>query len=374
MRKTPLYGFHQVNGHLAEYAGFEMPMWYRGAVEEHLAVRNACGVFDVSHMGRLIIMGKEAVNFLDCILTNSCIDLEPLVARQAFLCNSSGGIIDDIMVFRLEQERFLLIVNAINTRKDVKWMGKNVADFDVVIEDMTSEVPMITVQGPKALQILQTLSEADLSALRRLHAAWIPLSNRVVLVSRTGYTGEDGFEAYIFQGKEAGEVVRTLWDGILEAGKGLGIEPCGLVARDSLRLEAGLCLNGNELDEETTPIEAGLKYGVSLEGRRFVGKEALSRQLENGLDRVRVGLRMIGRGVPRKGMEIVADGKRVGFVTSGTFSPLLIIGIGMGYVPPEYSEAGTEIGVMIRRRVIKAEIVKLPFYDESRYGWRRKKK
>jgi aminomethyltransferase len=160
----------------------------------------------------------------------------------------------------------------------------------------------------------------------------------------------------------------------LEAGKGLGIEPCGLASRDSLRLEAGLCLNGSELNEETTPIEAGLKYGVSLDGRRFVGKEALSRQLEKGLDRVRVGFKMIGRGVPRKGMEIVVDGKRVGLLTSGTFSPLLRIGIGMGYIPPEYSDAGTEISVMIRGRLIGAEIIKLPFYDEGRYGWRREKK
>ena len=374
MKKTPLYDFHKAKGHLTEYAGFEMPVWYSGPVEEHLAVRKACGIFDISHMGRLIIAGTDAAAFLDYILTNSCTDLESLVARQAFLCNSSGGIIDDILMFRLEKERFMLIVNAINTRKDVKWMEKNVADFDVEIEDVTSDVPMIAIQGPKALQILQTLSETNLSALRRFHAAWIPLSNRVVLASRTGYTGEDGMELYVFQGKEAGAVVRTLWDGILEAGKGLGIEPCGLASRDSLRLEAGLCLNGSELNEETTPIEAGLKYGVSLDGRRFVGKEALSRQLEKGLDRVRVGFKMLGRGVPRKGMEIVVDGKRVGLLTSGTFSPLLRIGIGMGYIPPEYSDAGTEISVMIRRRLIGAEIVKLPFYDEGRYGWRREKK
>lgn len=362
MRRTPLYDFHKVHGHLADYAGFEMPLWYRGAVEEHLSVRRACGLFDVSHMGRLVVAGEDAANFLDHILTNRATDLGPLVARHAFLCNPSGGVIDDIMLFRLDSERFLLIVNAVNTEKDMEWMGKHVLAFDAEIKDITGEVPMVAIQGSKAVQTLQSLSEADLSAIRRFRAAWLPLDGKVVLVSRTGYTGEDGFEIYVFQGEGGVEAVVGLWERILRAGERFGVEPCGLAARDTLRLEAGLCLNGNELDEETNPIEAGMVFGVRLDGRGFIGEEALARRLEGGLDRVRVGFRMVGRGVPRKGMGIVVDGEWVGIVTSGTFSPLLRTGIGMGYATPEHSHPGMKVGVVVRGRRVEAEIVKLPFY------------
>ncbi len=372
VRRTFLYEFHKSHARMAEYAGFEMPLWYRGAVEEHLSVRNAAGVFDVSHMGRILVQGDEVGKLLDYILTNTMTDLKPMVARHAFFCNPTGGVIDDVMAFRLGEKRFLLIVNAVNTEKDLRWMRKNASQYAVDIEDVTDELPMIAVQGPKAIQTIQRLTEFDLASLSRFTASWIPLLKRKVMVSRTGYTGEDGLEVYIFLGDDVSEFVVRIWEETLSVGKEFGVEPCGLAARDTLRLETGLCLYGNELDEWTTPLEAGLQFGVKLDGREFIGEEALQRQVRVGVKRVRVGFKAVERGVPRSGMEILAGDRRVGTVTSGTFSPLLKVGIGMGYVLSEFSTPGPKVGIMVRDRPVDVEIVKLPFYDQDGYGWRRK--
>ena len=372
MERTPLFSFHEKHGSLTEYVGFEMPLYYKGPVGEHLSVRTGVGIFDVSHMGRILVTGTQVGDCLGPLLTNDCTDLDPMLGQHAFFCNPSGGIIDDVMVFRLEKNEFLLVVNAINREKDLSWMDRNKHNFKVKIIDLTDEVPMVAVQGPKAVQVLQELSNVDLLSVQRFHSIWAPLDGKEVLVSRTGYTGEDGFEIYVFEKGKAQEVIVHLWERILEAGKDFGIETCGLAARDTLRLEAGLCLYGNELDEKTTPIEAGLTFGVEFNERQFVGREGLLKQIEEGVKKVRVGLKTIGRGIPRKGMEIWMGIEKIGFITSGTFSPILKTGIGMGYVPPERVKPKTKVSINIRGKPVEAEIVKFPFYSKDKYGWRRK--
>jgi aminomethyltransferase len=278
------------------------------------------------------------------------------------------------MLFRLDADRFFLIVNAINVKTDLDWMEQHL-QHSVGITDVTDDVPMVAVQGPNALGLLQKLTGTPLSPMRRLHVRWMTLLGRQVLLSRTGYTGEDGFEIYAFQGDEARRYVIDLWNTLLRIGEEYQIEPCGLVARDTLRLEAGFCLNGNELGEDVTPLEAGLGYGVKFDDRSFIGKDALLTQSEMGVEQIRTGFKMVDKGIPRKGMELAAstDGEPIGHVTSGTYSPLLKAGIGMGYVPPTYSAVGEKLTIHIRGRKVGAEVVTMPFYDEEQYGWRRKR-
>jgi aminomethyltransferase len=364
LKKTALHDFHAIEGHLAEYAGFDMPLWYKGAVLEHLSVRNNVGLFDVSHMGRLILYGEEVIDFLEYVSTNKCGDLDRLKSRHSFLCNPYGGVIDDLMLYRLDQNKFLLIVNAANTDKDMEWLENNATDFDVEIEDVTIETAMISIQGLNAVEVLQRMTVSDLSLIRHSYSSWMTLDGKKTLVSKTGYSGEDGFEIFLLEGN-AIENVKTLWNKILNFGRDLGIEPCGLAARDTLRLEAGLCLNGNELTGDTTPVEAGLVTGINLD-HNFIGREAIVKQLTEGVVKTLIGFRMVGRGIPRKDMDIILDERIVGNVTSGTFSPLLKIGIGLGYVSPRYSEQGTKINVKVRKRVINGEVVNMPFYSRKR--------
>jgi len=370
LRRTHLFNFHKEHGHLGEYAGYEMPLWYKSAILEHMSVRNKVGVFDISHMGRLLIMGFEAVTLLNRILTNNCAQIDTMVCQHAFFCNALGGVIDDVLVCRLDENEFSMIVNAMNREKDLRWINENKGSLEVTIKDLTEKVPMIAVQGPKASQTLQKIFSSEINEISHLRCSWFHSDGRKILISRTGYTGEDGFELYIFEGQDEGEAL-NLWNAILDAGKEFGIESCGLAARDTLRLEAGYCLYGNELDENITPIEAGLKFGVKFDERNFIGKEALLRQMREGVKKTRVGLRMIERGIPRKGMKILKD-EEIGTVTSGTFSPLLKVGIAMGYVTPNYSSPGTRVKISIRERMAEAEVVKFPFYDKKRYGRKRK--
>ena len=374
MKRTPLYDFHKRHGYLGAFGGFEMPLWYKGAVLEHLTVRNNVGVFDVSHMGRLHVSGPQAPVLLDRLLTNDHTALKSMEAQLSFFCNDSGGIIDDVMIFKLNEEEFLLIVNAANREKDLAWIKKNKGNLEVEVNDLTEKVPMVAVQGPKAVKTLQKIFALNLDDLRWLTGIWTDLDGGKVLISRTGYTGEDGFEIYLFD-DEAGSKkhVREIWEKILEAGREFGIEPCGLAARDTLRLEAGFCLYGNELNENVTPIEADLEFAVKFDDRQFIGRERLLRQVEEGVESSRISFRMIQRGIPRSGMEIWNENKKIGFVTSGTFSPILKKGIGMGYVPPEYATTGMRVKINVRGRMLEAEVVKPPFYDEEVYGRKRKK-
>ena len=370
VKRTPLFEFHKEHGRLGEYAGYEMPLWYKGALIEHINTRNNVGIFDVSHMGRLFIKGSQALELLNRLSTNNFSQTEILQAQHAFFCNSYGGIIDDILVFRLAQDEFLIVVNAMNREKDLEWINRNKGSLDVTLMDLTEKVPMIAVQGPKSSQTLQKIFGHKVNEIAHLRSSWFHFDGNSVLISRTGYTGEDGFEIYLFGDGE--EKALDLWSTILDAGEEFNIEPCGLAARDTLRLEAGFCLYGNELDENTTPIEARLNFGVKFDKRNFIGKEALLRQDSEGVSKIRIGLRMIGRGIPRKGMDIVKNGEKIGYVTSGTLSPILKVGIAMGYVPPAYASTGEKVDVSIRGRLAEAEIVDFPFYDKNRYGRKRR--
>ena len=357
LRKTHLFNFHKVHGKLTEFAGFSMPIWYKGISVEHMAVRESVGLFDVTHMGRCLISGPQAEDFLNYVTTNDVSSLKPLNAHYSTICNQNGGIKDDFVLSRLEEEVFFMVYNASNRRKDYEWLVKNSKKFDVKVEDVSDRIAMFAVQGPKAEETLGKASLQDLSTIGRFKCGWIEIEGYKVFVSRTGYTGEDGFEIY---SKSEGAV--KVWNAILEAGPPEGIETCGLGARDTLRLEAGLCLYGNDIDEDTTPLEARLSFVVKFEKGDFIGRDALLKQKEEGIKRRRVGIRLLERGIPRPNQEVIINGESVGRVTSGTFSPLLKMGIAMAYLPTEFSKENTEVKVKIRDRLVNGVVVRLPFY------------
>jgi len=372
LNRTHLHEFHKKRGRLTEFAGFEMPLLYEGIVPEHLAVRNAVGLFDVTHMGRFMVEGKEAAVFLNYILTRNVGTTSVGQGRYAVMCNVKGGIIDDLVVFHIGDEKFLMVNNASNRNKDYEWINGHTEGFQVEVRDVSDEVLMLAIQGPKAADTLQSIVDSDLASLRYYWGKCLTLDSFKVYVTRTGYTGEDGFEIYLWETPLAeSERAERLWQLILETGEEHNIKPCGLGARDTLRLEAGMCLYGNDLDEETTPLEAKLDFIVQFEKEDFIGKETLLKQKADGLKRVLVGVRALDRGIPRAGSKITLDEKEIGKMTSGTFSPLLKYGIGLGYVLPEYSEIGTRVQVISRDKPVTFEIVKPPFYNTEKYGRRR---
>ncbi|MCL6578844.1 MAG: glycine cleavage system aminomethyltransferase GcvT [Candidatus Bathyarchaeota archaeon] len=356
------------------FAGFEMPLWYTGVIPEHLAVRNSVGIFDISHMGRVIVAGPDAEHFLNYVITNDVSKLLPNSAQYSVMCNEKGGIIDDFVVYRLEMEKFLVVFNASNREKDYNWLVKNSKEFNVKIEEVSDSVAMFAVQGPKAEKTLQRISTEDLSKIERFKCGHTRLSDVEVFISRTGYTGEDGFEVFVWNAPltKPDNAVKT-WTAIIEAGRAFEIKPCGLGARDTLRLEAGMCLYGNDIDEDITPLEAALGFVVKLQKDNFIGKDALMKQKTEGIKRKRVGIQMIDQGIPRPDFEIYgADGAKIGYVTSGTFSPLLRYGIGMGYVEVSKALEGNIVNVKIRDKLPHAKIVSFPFYDAEKYGYKRK--
>jgi len=362
-RKTHLYEYHSAHGKITDFAGFSMPLWYKGIIKEHMAVRKGVGIFDVSHMGRVLISGPEAEEFLNYVTTNDVSSLKPLSAQYSTMCNEKGGIIDDFVVSRLKEDRFLMVYNASNREKDYAWLKKHSEGFNVEVKDVSDQIAMFAVQGPYAEETLQQLSTQNLSEVGRFKCTWTEISGCKIFASRTGYTGEDGFEIFVWDTSlEDPSKAVQVWNDILEAGEKFGIEPCGLGARDTLRLEAGMCLYGNDIDESTTPIEARISFVVKLNKGEFIGREVLERQKSEGVKRVRVGIRLAGRGIPRPGHKVLVDGREVGSVTSGTLSPLLNVGIAMAYLPKELSEVGGEVEVNIRNRLVKGSIVKLPFY------------
>jgi len=371
-RRTHLYEFHSQTGQMVVFAGFDMPMWYKGIILEHMAVRNSVGIFDVTHMGRLLISGPEAEPLLNYVTTNDVSALVPLSAQYSTMCNEQGGIKDDFILCRLERELFLVVPNAINRTKDYDWLISQYRVFDVKVEDVSDNIAMFAVQGPKAEQTLQKMSDEDLSKIERFKCCWTKFAEVDVLLSRTGYTGEDGFELFVWDTplSNPGNAIKV-WNAVIEAGQDVGIQPCGLGARDTLRLEAGMCLYGNDIDEKTTPLEAGLSFVVKFKKENFIGKDVLLKHKSEGLKRRRVGVRMLKRGVPRPYYEVWKDEEKVGYLTSGTFSPLLKCGIAMAYVLTEHAIEGEVVSVKIRDKFIDGEIVKFPFYDATQYGFRR---
>lgn len=370
-KRTHLYGLHADKGKIVSFAGFDMPIWYEGIIPEHLAVRNAVGIFDVTHMGRVTISGTDAEAFLNCVTTNNVSALEPLSAQYSIMCNENGGIKDDFVLSR-QEDRFFMVYNAANRSKNFQWLTKQATRFNVTLEDVSDNVAMFAVQGPKAQETLQKIAAEDLGRVQRFKCSWTKLAGLDAFVSRTGYTGEDGFEVFIWNTPVSSpEKAVKAWNAIMEAGEEFSIEPCGLGARDTLRLEAGLCLYGNDIEENITPLEARISFVVKLRKEDFIGKEALLTQKAQGVERKRVGLRMVDAGIPRPKHEVFKDGRRIGQVTSGTFSPLLKYGIAMAYVKTEHAVRGETVNVKIRDKKAKAEIVKFPFYDPRQYGYAR---
>ena len=343
---------------MAPFAGFHMPLWYEGAIPEHLATRKAAGLFDVTHMGRALITGKEATRFLEYLLPTRISWMSLNAGTYSVLCTEKGGIVDDLFLFRIAENEYYMVVNAANRHKDIEWMRRNSSGFDVEIRDISDTTPMFAVQGPAAMRILQKMVDVDLGAVPRFGLVATSLSGQEVYATRSGYTGEDGMEIALL---DVPLTQRTraveLWERILEAGKEAGIMPAGLAARDTLRLEAGMPLYGNDLDEETTPYQARIGFVVDLKKEKFVGKEALVAEKRAKPQRVRVGLIMMERGIPRPGFPIYAKGRVVGRVTSGSISPLLRRGIALGYVARPYRRTETLVHVEIGGRKRWAEIV-----------------
>ena len=355
--RTPLYETHRKAGaRLVEFAGWEMPVQYAGLLAEHEAVRSRVGLFDVSHMGEVVFRGARAVEALNRLFTN---DLSRAVDGQAqygCLCREDGGIVDDVVVYRRGAEDLMVCVNAANRQKDFDWLASR-AGTGVLVRNESDEWAQLALQGPLAAQLLQRLTNANLSALRSYRFAQGEVAGVPCLVARTGYTGEDGMEIFC----PPGEAVR-IWDELTEAGQHEKIVPCGLGARDTLRLEMAYRLYGADMDDRTTPLEAGLGWVVKLDKGEFVGREALLRQREQGVGRKLVGFVLTEAGIARHGYPVLQDGRPVGEVTSGTKSPTLGTSIGLAYLPPALAAEGSTFAVEIRGRPTAARAVRTPFY------------
>ena len=359
MNRTPLYAAHQALGaRFVDFGCWEMPVQYTSILDEHQAVRQRAGLFDVSHMGEIELRGPHAIAAAQELTVNDLGRLGDGQAQYSLLCLPNGGVVDDVMVHRISSERVLLCVNAANTDKDFAWIAEHHHGAEVI--NRSAEFSLLALQGPRATQILTGLTSLPLSQIAPFAFAEGTIAGRQTLAAHTGYTGEDGWEIYC-----APSDARTLWDALLEAGQRFDIRPAGLGARDTLRLERALPLYGHELTEETTPLEAGLSWVVRFTKPSFVGRAALLQQRQRGLTRRLVGLAMTAPGIPRQGYAVVHDGSVVGGVTSGTKSPTLGKAIGLGYVASTLGAVGTQLGIDIRGRVIGAEVVKLPFYKRE---------
>lgn len=359
MRKTPFTDVHIALGaKMHEFAGFNMPIEYTGIIDEHLAVCRSAGVFDVSHMGEFWVKGPRALAFIQSVTTNDASYLTPGKAQYTCLTNERGGIVDDLVVYCLHEEEYMLVVNAANIEKDWRWcMSHNNAAAELA--NISDRMAQLAVQGPRATEILQRLTPVNLAAIPYYSFRMDEFAGcRNVIISNTGYTGAGGFELY-FRPADA----RVIWDAIFEAGEPEGIRPAGLGARDTLRLEMCYCLYGNDLADNTSPLEAGLGWITKfIEGKNFVGRATLERQRQEGLKRRLCAFEMIDKGIPRNGYDIVDQGGRlIGEVTSGTMSPLLRKGIGLGYLRTEYAYPGADIYIRVRGKDLKASVIKGPF-------------
>ena len=365
-RQTPLYEAHlRHGGKMVEFAGFTLPVHYAGGIRaEHRAVRQGAGLFDVSHMGEFEIRGPDALALVQHVTANDARALEPGRAQYSLLLNEEGGVVDDLLVYRLASSEFLLVVNAANRAKDRKWIQARLGRFEAVLEDRSDTCALLALQGPRARDVLDPLTDVDLEVLPGFAFARGRVLGVEVLVARTGYTGEDGFELYV-----DGSGAEELWEGILEGGAGLGTIPAGLGARDVLRLEMGYPLYGSDLDEDHSALEAGLGWVVKLGKGEFVGRRALASERERGVRRRLAGIRLSERGFPRPGYEVVAGGGVAGVVTSGTMSPSLGTGIALSYLPAGLAKVGSPVALRVRGRELRGEVVRPPFYRSgSRQG------
>jgi len=373
LKKTHLYEYHSEHGNVVDFGGYAMPVWYDGIQAEHAAVRNSCGIFDTCHMGRTWATGSEVERYLNYVVTNNVSKLEPNGGLYTVMCKPSGGIVDDLILYKINDEKFWIVYNASGREKDFKWLKKNSKDFKVKLEDVSDTYAMIAVQGPKAIEVMQKITKENLDEVERFNVAELTISGYEVMAGRTGYTGEDGFEIFIPDCPvDSPEKALKIWNDLI----GAGATPCGLGARDSLRLEAGLWLYGNDIDESINPLEAGLRWTVKLKKPGyFVGNRAIQKMKAEGVKKTLIGIMLEERGIPRHGYPILnMEEEEIGVVTSGGHSPTLGVGIAMAYVPPEYKAKGTELYVKVRKRNLKGKVVKhRPFYDDSVYGWKRDK-
>jgi len=354
--RTPLYEAHRkLGGRLVPFAGFELPVQYGSILEEHAAVRERAGLFDVSHMGQLHFSGPGASAAVEWLVSCPAASLRPGRVRYGCLCNESGGVVDDVTVYRLDAERWFLCVNAANIEKDYRWVVRHTGQ-DVEVRNRSAETGLLALQGPASAAVLAAVVEAPLPALPRFAFAPAKLAGVETLVSRTGYTGSDGYELYC---PSAGAL--ALWEALLDAGKPHGLVPAGLGARDTLRLEAALPLYGHELDDDTSPLEARLDRFVKADRASFLGGEAIARRERAGHRKLLVGFELTERGIARAGCALAHAGREVGVATSGAPSPTLGKSIGLGYVPPALAELGTRLEVMVRGRPLAAQVVETPF-------------
>jgi aminomethyltransferase len=363
LKPTPLHARHVASGaRMVPYAGWDMPVEYSGITAEHLAVRTRAGVFDVSHMGEIEIAGKDALKTVQHLTCNDASRLKVGQAQYSALLTPDGTFVDDILVYRMAPSHFMIVVNAGNTAKAVEWISTQApAVGEAAVVDSSARYALIAIQGPAALDTVQPLTGADLASVRPYWFTYGEVAQARALISRTGYTGEDGFEIYV-----PPNMADRVWQALLQAGHAAGVVPCGLGARDTLRLEAAMRLYGQDIDDTTTPVEAGLSGIVGWDKPAFVGADRLRAQKASGPERVLVGLEMLDRGIARHGYAVVKDGAAVGTVTSGTQTPFLKKAIAMAYLPPALAAPGTRVEVDVRGRASAATVAPLPFYKRPR--------
>jgi len=364
LQKTPFYPMHlKYGGKVVDFGGWALSVQFSGILDEHRTVRERVGLFDVSHMGEATVKGEGALQFLQRMVSRDLSTMKDNQIYYTHLLYPSGGVVDDLMVTKLGENDYYLVINASNAEKDIAWLEGHVKDFPgVEVKDISAETGEVALQGPYAEATLQKLTGSDLSKLKYYYV--IPkakVAGFEVMISRTGYTGEDGFEVFC----KPGDAVE-LWEAIMEAGEDFGIKPIGLGARDSLRFEAGMPLYGQELDADTSPLEARLARFLSLDKPGFIGREGLLERQDKGLSKVLIGLEMVDRGIPRHNYPVLYQGRQVGYVTTGSYSPTLGKNIAMAYVPPALSAAGTELQVEVRGRALTAKVVRTPFYRRPR--------
>ncbi|MEO6026517.1 MAG: glycine cleavage system aminomethyltransferase GcvT [Candidatus Binatia bacterium] len=360
LQRTPLYEEHRALGaKLVEFGGWEMPVSYRGIMEEHRAVRTAAGLFDVSHMGEIEVLGPHAGATCQRLTCNDVRRLANGHVQYTLLCREDGGVVDDVTLYRVNEQRYFFCVNASNIAKDLAWIQENAGPATIV--DRSAVTALIALQGPAAVRILERLTPLTLSALKSFRFARTEVAGLPAFISRTGYTGEDGFEIYVDESRAV-----TVWTALMAAGTDDGLEPIGLGARDTLRLEAALPLYGHELDDQTSPLAAGLARFVKLDGEEFLGRSYLLHEEEQGTPRRLVGLKMRGPGIARQGYPVVFEGATVGIVTSGTHSPTLGEAVALAYVTAPLATLGTLLAVQVRGRAVPAEVIPTPFYRRAR--------